>query len=75
MIENIPGEKPLEIILNEHKNKCLVLHGPPGIGKTSIAIEYCHKLINQEHWNVQWLSAETSQKFENIELIIKLQNH
>jgi AAA+ ATPase superfamily predicted ATPase len=63
MIENIPGEKPIEIILNEHKNKCLVLHGPPGIGKTSNAINFAWRMNDENKWICLWFNSETSGKF------------
>jgi replication-associated recombination protein RarA len=63
MIENIPGEKPIEIILNEHKNKCLVLHGSPGIGKTSNAINFAWRMNDENNWIGLWFNSETSGKF------------
>ena len=44
---------------NLTKSKLVLLHGLPGIGKTSHVIEYVHKKSELEDWNVQWFSVET----------------
>jgi tetratricopeptide (TPR) repeat protein len=63
MIESISFER-IETIINEQKNnKCLVLHGPPGIGKTSIALNFAWQVVNEKNWICLWFNSETQEKF------------
>jgi DNA polymerase III delta prime subunit len=63
MIETI-SYKRIETILNEQRNnKCLVLHGPPGIGKTSNALNFAWQVVNVKNWICLWFNSETKEKF------------
>ena len=61
LIENLNLE---ELESSFTKSNLVVLYGPPGIGKTSQALQYAHNKKQIKHeWNVQWFSAETKDKF------------
>ena len=45
------------------QTKIVTLFGPPGIGKTSHAIECAYKMKDEE-FNVQWFNSETKDKFQ-----------
>ena len=46
------------------QSRLVLLYGPPGIGKTSQALEYAYKKSElRKEWNVQWFGAETKEKF------------
>jgi tetratricopeptide (TPR) repeat protein len=44
------------------RSKIIILHGPPGIGKTSNAINFAWKQNDEKGWRVQWFNAETREK-------------
>ena len=46
------------------KSKIVVLFGPPGIGKTSHAVECAYK-TKEKDFNVQWFNSETKEKFNS----------
>lgn len=63
MIENIPCDT-LETALNEQKNKCLVLYGPPGVGKTTNALNFAWYLHDEKpNWICLWFNAESIDTF------------
>jgi len=63
MIENILCDT-LETALNEQKNKCLVLYGPPGVGKTTNALNFAWYLHDKKHnWICLWFNAESKDTF------------
>ena len=62
MIETISFES-IEKSLNESSNKTIVLHGPPGIGKTSHALHFSHQVKERHDWIIRWFSSDTKEKF------------
>jgi tetratricopeptide (TPR) repeat protein len=63
MIENIPCET-IETALNKQKNKCLVLYGPPRIGKTTNALNFAWYMNDEKNsWICLWFNAESVDKF------------
>ena len=44
---------------------CVILYGPPGIGKTSNSVDVSYRIEKELDWNIQWFSAETKEKFES----------
>ena len=63
IIENIE----FEVIRTSLTNfKLAVLYGPPGIGKTSNALEYAYKMQElKSNWNPQWFNANSKGEFFN----------
>ena len=50
-----------------------MIHGPPGIGKTSHALEMAYSKQENEVWRSLWFRAETSGKFKkDLQAIYKL---
>ena len=73
MIETI-SIAMLEKSLSEQKNKCLLLYGPSGIGKTSIALNFSMNMIKKKKWICLWLNLDTFLREDNntIECRIRL---
>ena len=63
MIENIPVPQ-IEMKLSKQKNKCLIFYGPSGIGKTSNALNFAWRMI-EEKWICLWFNSDTEETFLN----------
>ena len=49
--------------LNESVSRCIVLHGPPGIGKTTNALNFSYHVREEHDWTVLWFNSDTKDKF------------
>ena len=50
-----------KINISFNSSQILILNGVSGVGKTSIAIEHCHRLINyNSNTNIFWINAQSS---------------
>src|SRR5947209_3898163 len=68
--ENFAGREQLlealEKQLNKkaHATRMIVMVGPPGVGKTQVALEYAHR-HRDDYLLVCWLRAKTAEQLEH----------
>ena len=62
MIETISFDS-IKKSLEESSNQTIVLHGPPGVGKTSHALHFSHQVKERNNWIVRWFNSDTKERF------------
>ena len=56
------------------QSKIVIIYGPPGIGKTSHALELAY-IMKEKEFNIQWFNSETKDKFNTgLQFLNKLVN-
>ena len=63
MIENVSFEILEKGLYENNQTNSVVLHGPPGIGKTSNALNFAYQLTENSDWIVLWFNSDTKDKF------------